>query len=221
MGEINKSMKKTKLAIAISAVLTIAAGQVSAQQSEDGDIEEVVVKGIRGSLQAALDIKRDTSGVMDAISAEDIGKFPDTNLAESLQRITGVSVNRVEGEGSEVTIRGFGGQFNLVTLNGRQPIPGRCSSASMSTQILAIHAHLTFQILRPRAYRACRCTKPAGPGSRPVASAAQSMFKPSGRWMWVISFPLAPKPLTTVVATALRQSLVVWAAGRMTQVHSV
>ena len=83
-------------------------------------IEEVVVTGIRGSLTAALDLKRETSGVMDAISAEDIGKFPDTNLAESLQRITGVSVNRVEGEGSEVTIRGFGGQFNLVTLNGRQ-----------------------------------------------------------------------------------------------------
>ncbi len=120
MGEIKTTMKKTKLAIAISAALSIAAGQASAQQSGDGDIEEVVVKGIRGSLQAALDLKRDTSGVMDAISAEDMGKFPDTNLAESLQRITGVSINRVEGEGSEVTIRGFSGDFNLVTLNGRQ-----------------------------------------------------------------------------------------------------
>jgi TonB-dependent receptor len=111
-------MQKTKLATAISAALSIVAGQASAQQSDA--IEEVVVTGIRGSLQQALDIKRDSTGVVDAISAEDIGKFPDTNLAESLQRITGVSVNRVEGEGSEVTIRGFGGQFNLVTLNGRQ-----------------------------------------------------------------------------------------------------
>lgn len=120
MGEFKTTVKKTRLAIAISAALAIAAGHVSAQESTDDAIEEVVVKGIRGSLQAALDVKRNSTGVMDAISAEDIGKFPDTNLAESLQRITGVSVNRVEGEGSEVTIRGFGGQFNLVTLNGRQ-----------------------------------------------------------------------------------------------------
>jgi TonB-dependent receptor len=109
------TMQRTKLAAAISAALSIVASQAVAQE-----IEEVVVTGIRGSLQQALDIKRESTGVMDAISAEDIGKFPDTNLAESLQRITGVSVNRVEGEGSEVTIRGFGGQFNLVTLNGRQ-----------------------------------------------------------------------------------------------------
>lgn len=110
-------IKRTKVAAAVSAACMLMAGQVVAQEEA---IEEVLVKGYRGSLQAALDLKRDTSGIVDAISATDIGKFPDTNLAESLQRITGVSVNRVEGEGSEVTIRGFGGQFNLVTLNGRQ-----------------------------------------------------------------------------------------------------
>ena len=112
-------MQRTKLAAAISAALSIVAGQAGAQQSSDA-VEEIVVTGIRGSLQQALDIKRDSTGVVDAISAEDIGKFPDANLAESLQRITGVSINRVEGEGSEVTIRGFSGDFNLVTLNGRQ-----------------------------------------------------------------------------------------------------
>ncbi len=125
MGKIKTTMKKptmtkTKLATAISAAcLSMVASQVIAQETDDA-MEEVQVTGIRGSLQAAIDLKRESSGVMDAISAEDIGKFPDTNLAESLQRITGVSVNRVDGEGSEVTIRGFGGQFNLVTLNGRQ-----------------------------------------------------------------------------------------------------
>ena len=119
MGDVKTTMKKTKLATAVSAALSIMAGQASAQQAGDG-LEEVVVTGIRGSLTAALDVKRESSGVMDAISAEDIGKFPDTNLAESLQRVTGVSINRVEGEGSEVTIRGFGGAFNIVTLNGRQ-----------------------------------------------------------------------------------------------------
>ena len=119
MREIKTPMQKTKLATAVSAALTIMAGQASAQQA-GGQLEEIVVTGIRGSLTAALDVKRESSGVMDAISAEDIGKFPDTNLAESLQRVTGVSINRVEGEGSEVTIRGFGGAFNIVTLNGRQ-----------------------------------------------------------------------------------------------------
>ena len=82
--------------------------------------EEIVVTGIRASLREAVDIKRNAQGVVDAISSEDIGKFPDTNLAESLQRITGVSIDRSNGEGSTVTVRGFGPEYNLVTLNGRQ-----------------------------------------------------------------------------------------------------
>ena len=84
------------------------------------DATDIVVTGIRASLDRAINIKRNSAGVVDAISAEDIGKFPDTNLAESLQRITGVSINRVNGEGSQVSVRGFSGGFNLVTLNGRQ-----------------------------------------------------------------------------------------------------
>ncbi len=95
-----------------------------AQEADSADAEptyEVIeVSGIRGSLARAQDLKRSSSGVVDAISAEEMGKFPDTNLAESLQRITGVSVSRANGEGSQITVRGFGPEFNLVTLNGRQ-----------------------------------------------------------------------------------------------------
>jgi TonB-dependent receptor len=91
----------------------------AADTSNDGG-QEIVVSGFRASLERSMDIKRDSSGVVDAVSAEDIGKFPDTNLAESLQRVPGVSINRVNGEGSQVTVRGFGPQFNLVTVNGRQ-----------------------------------------------------------------------------------------------------
>ena len=76
--------------------------------------------GIRGSLQRALDIKRAATGVVDAIAAEDLGKFPDLNVAESLQRVTGVSIDRSGGEGQAVTVRGFGPQFNTVLVNGRQ-----------------------------------------------------------------------------------------------------
>ncbi|WP_319951556.1 TonB-dependent receptor [Sphingomonas caeni] len=93
-------------------------GIAYAQDTEEQP--EIVVKGIRGALDQAMNIKRNSDGVVDSISSEDIGKFPDTNLAESLQRIPGVSINRVNGEGSEVTARGFAGSFNLVTLNGRQ-----------------------------------------------------------------------------------------------------
>ncbi|MBE5271364.1 TonB-dependent receptor [Stenotrophomonas sp. B2] len=93
------------------------------QPTQPTQLDAVQVTGIRNSLSQAMDIKRDSAGVVDAISAEDIGKFPDTNLAESLQRITGISIERRDGEGAQVTARGFGPQFNMVTLNGRQ-MPG-------------------------------------------------------------------------------------------------
>jgi len=117
-------------ALAVTACL-ILPGVASAQTSApaaapaaaapaDAVGDEVVVTGIRASLERSIAIKRDSVGVVDAISSEDIGKFPDTNLAESLQRITGVSINRRNGEGAQVTVRGFGPDYNLVTLNGRQ-----------------------------------------------------------------------------------------------------
>jgi TonB-dependent receptor len=105
--------------LALSAAILVG-GQAHAQSNNDSaTVDEIVVTGIRASLERAMDIKRNNSGVVDAISAEDIGKFPDTNLAESLQRVPGVSIDRSNGEGSQVTVRGFGGGFNLVTLNGR------------------------------------------------------------------------------------------------------
>jgi TonB-dependent receptor len=105
-------------AIAIGIGAQPALAQDTAPSEVEG--EEIIVSGIRASLRASMDIKRDAQGVVDAISAEDIGKFPDTNLAESLQRITGVSIDRQSGEGSTVTVRGFGPEYNLVVVNGRQ-----------------------------------------------------------------------------------------------------
>ena len=111
----NKLIRKTPLAAAIS----LALGSPVALAQESAVMEEVVVTGIRQSLKASMDVKRNRDGVVDAITAEDIGDFPDSNLAESLQRITGVSIDRQRGEGSRVTVRGFGPDFNLVLLNGR------------------------------------------------------------------------------------------------------
>ncbi|KRC82206.1 TonB-dependent receptor [Sphingomonas sp. Root241] len=84
--------------------------------------DEIVVTGIRGSLQRNLDAKREASGVVDVISSEDIGKFPDSNVAASLQRLPGVSIQRdgVRGEANGVTIRGFGGDFNETLVDGRR-----------------------------------------------------------------------------------------------------
>ena len=101
-------------------IIALASSVAHSQNGPILETEEILVKGIRASLGRSVDVKRNAAGVVDAISAEDIGKFPDTNLAESLQRITGVSINRRDGEGQQVTVRGFGPQFNAVSLNGRQ-----------------------------------------------------------------------------------------------------
>ena len=111
-----------KKVLSSSVAMALVGSAMPAFAQDDGlEIEEVIVEGgIRSSLKRSMDVKRDATGVVDAISAEDMGKFPDTNLAEALQRVTGVSINRQRGEGSQVTVRGFGPEFNLVTLNGRQ-----------------------------------------------------------------------------------------------------
>ncbi|MBO9707930.1 MAG: TonB-dependent receptor [Caulobacter sp.] len=92
------------------------------QNSDSTAVEEVVVTGLRGSLQRNLDIKRSSAGVVDAISAEDIGKFPDSNVAASLQRLPGVSIQRAgaRGEPQGITVRGFGGDFNETLYDGRR-----------------------------------------------------------------------------------------------------
>ena len=114
----NKNIISSSIIVALSSMAIPTMGY--AAESEAKEVEVITVTGIRGSLSRAMDIKRSSDGIVDAISAEDIGKFPDTNLAESLQRITGVSIDRSNGEGSKVTVRGFGPANNLITLNGRQ-----------------------------------------------------------------------------------------------------
>ncbi|HVY79731.1 MAG TPA: TonB-dependent receptor, partial [Steroidobacteraceae bacterium] len=119
-------VKRNTVAVAVAAILgaTLRANVAAAQQApasgnSTDDLQEVVVTGLRASLQDSMNIKRNAIGVVDAISAEDIGKFPDTNLSEALQRVTGISISRRNGEGATVTARGFGSEYNMVTLNGR------------------------------------------------------------------------------------------------------
>ncbi len=105
------------------ALLTASVAQAQAQTDADSAQEaaatdEIVVTGFRASLQNALNIKRNSNQIVDAITAEDIADFPDANLAESIQRLPGISIDRDNGEGRTITVRGLGGDFQSVRLNG-------------------------------------------------------------------------------------------------------
>jgi iron complex outermembrane receptor protein len=92
------------------------------EEAQVSTLQEVVVTGYRSSLEKAIDIKRNTDAEADSILAEDIGKFPDQNLAESLQRIPGVAITREQGEGRQITVRGLGPQFTRVRINGMETL---------------------------------------------------------------------------------------------------
>ncbi len=114
------------------SALAIAAVTVPAMADSDQGVETIVVTGLRASLQRDLDIKRESTGLIDAITSEDIGKFPDVNLADAMMRIPGVTVTRgvssststgattSTGEATAITVRGFGPSFNTTLFDGRQ-----------------------------------------------------------------------------------------------------
>lgn len=151
------------IALALGAQPALAQDAPAAEVAE-AEVEDIVVTGIRASLQASMDVKRDAQGIVDAITAIDIGKFPDTNLAESLQRITGVSIDRSIGEGSTVTVRGFGPDFNLVLLNGRQmPASGLGSCCEAPASRSFDFANLAAEgVAGVTVYKSGRATLPTG-----------------------------------------------------------
>lgn len=118
--------KMNKLAALINMAVIGTVGATSAIAAESNkkvaekEIEVIHAVGIRGGVIAGLEVKRESDVMLDAISAEDMGKFPDANLAEALQRIPDVAIDRDGGEGRYVTIRGLGPEFNSVLFNGRR-----------------------------------------------------------------------------------------------------
>ncbi|RUO36885.1 TonB-dependent receptor [Aliidiomarina shirensis] len=160
---------KSPVAVAVSVILTaglmtpLYAQETEQEQEEQAEqteqtqaMEVIQVRGILGSLARSTQFKRNSDGVVDAISAEEMGKFPDTNLAESLQRITGVTVSRVNGEGSQITVRGFGPEFNLITLNGRQ-MPGTGYTRSYNLEHLSSEGVAGLEV-----YKTGRAATPSG-----------------------------------------------------------
>lgn len=102
--------------VALAAALIAAPAW--AQEQQPNQLDTVTVTGIRASLESALNAKRQDKGIVDVIKSEDIAKFPDTNLAESLQRVPGVVIDRDAGEGRNITVRGLGADFTRVRING-------------------------------------------------------------------------------------------------------
>src|ERR1700689_536066 len=112
-------MKNTLISFLLAAaLLPVIAGADGAdgtapasKPDESGGLKEIVVTGIKQSLEAAIDVKRNADSFVDAINAEDVGKLPDTNLAEVMQRVPGVAIQRTRGEGDFISIRGLGPEF--------------------------------------------------------------------------------------------------------------
>jgi outer membrane receptor for ferrienterochelin and colicin len=106
---------------ALAAAQTAAASAPSGEaNSSDDALEEVVVNGYMKSLAEALKDKKDSDITKDVIIAEDMAKFPELNLAESIQRLPGVAITREAGEGREISLRGLGPDFSRVQLNGME-----------------------------------------------------------------------------------------------------
>ena len=127
---------KTKLTPIAAAAAVMIAGAVAApafaqsaaapapaasaaKPAKDESVQTVEVSGIRASLQTSVNIKKNANAVVDALSAEDVGKLPDSDVGESLGRVSGVSVDREFGQGSSVSIRGSDPQMTYTTLNGQ------------------------------------------------------------------------------------------------------
>ena len=136
------NQKKTNFSMVLVLTITLsissalyAAGAAGAESGLE-EIEEVVVTGIRGSLQDARNAKRLADAISDVISAEDVGKLPDENVAEALQRITGVTITRKRGEGQFVSVRGLPPEFTSVTVNGKS-VPSTGVGRNFSFDVVA------------------------------------------------------------------------------------
>ena len=126
---LSASQPGLRLPTRINNAATSDAGGASAADARQ-EITEIEVTGYRLSLRNAIEVKRNSDVMMDAINAEDIADFPDANLAESLQRLPGIALDRDNGEGRSITVRGLGSDFTRVRLNGLETLTTGASNDS-------------------------------------------------------------------------------------------
>ncbi len=113
---------RTPVAAACAVMLIGLAGNVQAQQADPTTVDTVVVTGIRRGIEDAISVKKNSDSIVETISAEDIGKLPDSSIAESIARLPGVTAQRVAGRASNISIRGLSGDFSTALLNGREQV---------------------------------------------------------------------------------------------------
>ena len=116
-------LKRNVLCVALASALTLGANAAYAQsagQDAAVDLDKVTVTGIRSAIEKSIDTKQTSTSIVEAISAEDIGKLPDSSIAESIARLPGLTAQRERGRASQINIRGFNGDFSTATLNGRE-----------------------------------------------------------------------------------------------------
>jgi iron complex outermembrane receptor protein len=119
-SKFNKITRGIKLACLVGATVSgVSINNVYAQTAAVDEVEIIEISGIRASAKENLNQKRFSNAIVDAITAEDIGQFPDKNVAESLSRIPGITIDRTFGEGQGVTIRGVQPDQNLTLVNGQ------------------------------------------------------------------------------------------------------
>ena len=134
----------------------------AAVASDAAEAPRVIVTGIRASMQSTLNLKRNSDGIVDGIVADDIGKFPDTNLAESIQRISGVSIDRTNGEGAKVTVRGVGPDLNMILLNGRQMPTSGSTTGDLNGRAFDFANLASDAISQIQVYKTSRADTPPG-----------------------------------------------------------
>ena len=150
-------MKLYKFLLSLVLILPFA---IQADETSETEVEEVIVTGVKQALIDALEIKRNNVGVTEIISAEDIGKFPDGNLAESLARLPGIGIDRSNVEGKTISVRGLGPEYNMVTLNGRtMPTAPATFNGGRAFDFGAISSH---GISRLEVYKSNNALLPSG-----------------------------------------------------------
>ncbi len=122
-----------RASLAGAALGTSFTVNAQAPQTTEGGVEEIIVTGFRESLEQSLNIKRANTAAVDTILAEDIADFPDLNLAESIQRIPGVTIDRVGGEGQQISIRGLSPEFSRVRINGMEGLTTTSATDAVGT----------------------------------------------------------------------------------------
>ncbi|KRG86233.1 TonB-dependent receptor [Stenotrophomonas daejeonensis] len=124
--------KRNLLSVALASAITLTIANAQAQDAAGDtaatdkaaavDLETVTVTGIRRGIESAISVKRDSSSIVEAVSAEDIGKLPDVSIAESIARLPGLAAQRVAGRAQVISVRGLSPDFATTLLNGREMV---------------------------------------------------------------------------------------------------